>query len=118
MDRCSESVATLYQPLHPAVLRLVRGTVEAACAASIGVSVCGEMAADPLSAIVLLGLGVRTVSMAPAAIPLVKETVRRVPHSEAARVVQIIEGAATAAQVRHFARGVLARFAPEILRQC
>jgi len=118
VDRCSESVATLYQPLHPAVLRLVRGTVEAARAASIGASVCGEMAADPLSAIVLLGLGVRTFSMAPAAIPLVKETVRRVPHSEAARVVQIIENAATAAQVGHFARGVLARFAPEILRQC
>lgn len=117
-DRCGKDVAHLCQPLHPAVLRLIQMTVEAARSASIGVAVCGEMAANPLSAIALLGLGVGTLSMAPAAIPIVKETMRRVPRQEAGRVAKILDGAATAAQMRHFARGILARFAPEILRQC
>ena len=118
VDRCNASAAHLYQPLHPSVLSLVRMTVDAANKASIGVSACGEMAGDPLSALVLLGLGVREFSMAPSAIPLVKETFRRVPAAKAAKVATLLGSASTAKQIRHCARNILAHFAPEILRQC
>ena len=76
------------------------------------------MAGDPLSALVLLGLGVREFSMAPSAIPLVKETFRRVPAAKAAKVATLLGSASTAKQIRHCARNILAHFAPEILRQC
>jgi len=75
-DRVDPRVAAHYQPLHPAVLRLVAGIVRAAGAARRPVSVCGEMAADPLQALVLVGLGVRELSMSPASIPRVKAALR------------------------------------------
>lgn len=118
VDRCNEAAAYLYQPLHPAVLNLISMTSEAARRARIPLSVCGEMAGDPLHAAILLGLRIDTLSMAPAAMPLVKEMVRRVPFAEAQAAAASALDSATAAQVRHLSRDLLARFAPEILRQC
>ena len=65
IDRSDEQVAHLYNPLHPAVLRLIQFAVEAALRARIPVSVCGEMAGDPRFTALLLGLGLRDLSMAP-----------------------------------------------------
>jgi phosphotransferase system enzyme I (PtsI) len=84
VDRTDPRVAPLYEPLHPAVLRVIQEVVRAAGAEGLPVSLCGEMAADPLHALVLLGFGVRELSMSPAAIPRVKEAVRAVTI-EAAR---------------------------------
>ncbi|RMG45125.1 MAG: phosphoenolpyruvate--protein phosphotransferase [Acidobacteria bacterium] len=78
VDRDDSRVAHLYRPLHPAVLCAVKKTVEAAAAAHIPVEVCGEMAAEPLHALALIGLGVRRLSMAPKAIPLMKDVIRSV----------------------------------------
>jgi phosphotransferase system enzyme I (PtsI) len=77
-DRVDPRVSTHYQALHPAVLRVIRHVVESAEARQIPVSVCGEMAAEPLHALVLVGLGVRELSMTPVAIPRVKNAVRSV----------------------------------------
>lgn len=118
VDRCNADTVRFYQPFHPAVLKLVKMSVDAAHDAKIGIAACGELAGTPLGAIVFAGLGVRTLSMAPAAIPLVKETVRRVPVAEAGRIAALAAEASTAAQIRHLARKILSRFAPEILRQC
>lgn len=85
IDRGDEQVAYLYDPLHPAVLRLVQFTVEAAGRAGIPVSVCGEMAGDPRYAALLMGLGVRELSMAPGNLPLVKRRVRGLDLREATR---------------------------------
>ncbi len=76
VDRAEAAVATLYDPLHPAVLRLVQFATEAAARRRIPVSVCGEMAADPRLTPLLLGLGLRSFSMAASAIPLVKQAIR------------------------------------------
>jgi phosphoenolpyruvate-protein phosphotransferase len=76
VDRAEASVATLYDPLHPAVLRLVQFATGAALRRPIPVSVCGEMAADPRLTPLLLGLGLRSFSMAASAIPSVKQAVR------------------------------------------
>lgn len=118
VDRGNESAAHLYQPLHPSVLKLIAMTAQAARRAGIGITVCGEMAGNPIQALTLLGLRIDTLSMAPSAIPLVKETIRRIPLAEAEAMAASALDSATAAQVRHLARDLMARFAPEILRQC
>ncbi|MBK1666157.1 phosphoenolpyruvate--protein phosphotransferase [Rhodospirillum rubrum] len=90
IDRSDESVAHLYNPLHPAVLRLIQFTVEAAERAGIPVSVCGEMAGDPRLAAVLVGLGVTELSMSAANIPPVKQNIRRLSMIDVARQIQAI----------------------------
>jgi phosphotransferase system enzyme I (PtsI) len=85
IDRADEQVAHLYNPLHPAVLRLVQFAVEAALRAHIPVSVCGEIAGDPRYTALLLGLGVRELSMAPTSLSRVK---RRVRHLELVAATQ------------------------------
>jgi len=72
VDRSNELVSYLFKPLHPSVLRLIRFIIETAQREKKEVTVCGEMAADPLSAIVLLGLGLRKFSMNPIFIPRIK----------------------------------------------
>jgi phosphoenolpyruvate-protein phosphotransferase len=76
VDRGNERVAHLYDSLHPAVLQLIHLTVRAANDAGIPVSVCGEMATNPLAVPILIGLGLSELSGTPAAIPVVKELVR------------------------------------------
>jgi phosphotransferase system enzyme I (PtsI) len=117
-DRINDSVAYLYQPLHPSVLKLISMTVEAATRAGIGLSVCGEMAGNPLHVIILLGLRVPVLSMASSSIPMIKALIRKIPVEEAARVSEMALNSATMAQVRHLVRNLLEQYAPEILRLC
>jgi len=88
VDRSNEFVSYLYKPFHPAVLRLVRSVIQAARKAEKDVAVCGEMAADPLSAIVLLGFGLRTFSMNPIFIPRIKKALRSVECRTAEKIVE------------------------------
>ena len=76
VDRNNERVASLFDMYHPAVLRFIQKTVEAADRAGIPVHVCGEMAHEPLAALLLIGLGVETLSMAPGGIPEIKQLIR------------------------------------------
>ena len=76
VDRGNVNLAARFTPLHPAVLRLVKRTVEVGHAAGLEVAVCGEMASQPVMAFALIGLGVRQLSVAPRAVPLVKHIVR------------------------------------------
>jgi phosphotransferase system enzyme I (PtsI) len=99
VDRSNEHVSYLYKPLHPSVLRLLRSVIEAAVREGKEVSVCGEMAADPLSAIVLLGLGLRTFSMNPIFIPRVKKALRAVDTRTVRRVVHQALELASAQQI-------------------
>jgi phosphotransferase system enzyme I (PtsI) len=76
IDRGDDRVADLYDPYHPAVLRLIQFTIAAAWRANIPVSLCGEMAGDAKATALLLGLGLREFSMAPSRLPLVKRAIR------------------------------------------
>jgi phosphotransferase system enzyme I (PtsI) len=76
IDRSDEQVASLYNPLHPSVLRLIQFSAEAALRARIPVSICGEMAGDPRFTALLLGLGLRELSMTTSSIPRVKQRIR------------------------------------------
>ncbi|MEK7667289.1 MAG: phosphoenolpyruvate--protein phosphotransferase [Gemmatimonadota bacterium] len=90
VDRSNARLAARFSPLHPSVLRLLRDIQVAGAAAGREVSVCGEMASDPIAAVILIGLGYRTLSVAAPSLPLVKWLVRRISAAEAA-------GCATAA---------------------
>ncbi len=83
VDRINEKVAHLYQPLHPCILRMIKMTVEAAHRAGIWVSLCGEMAGDPILAVLLIGMGVDKLSMAAINIPEVKKAIRAISFDEA-----------------------------------
>ena len=90
IDRGDEQVAHLYSPLHPAVLRLIQFTTAAALRARIPVNVCGEMAGDERMTAILLGLGIRDLSMASSAVPRVKQRIRNLDINEATRRAQTI----------------------------
>ena len=87
-DRTLDDVAELYRPEHSAVLRLIEAVCTAAAGASRWVGVCGEMAGDPELAVVLVGLGVRELSMAPPAIPAVKRRLRETTLGQARKAAQ------------------------------
>jgi phosphotransferase system enzyme I (PtsI) len=90
IDRSDDQVAYLYNPLHPAVLRLIQFSTEAALRARIPVSVCGEMAGDPRYTALLLGLGIRDLSMGPTALPRVKQRIRGLDLLAATHRAQVI----------------------------
>jgi phosphotransferase system enzyme I (PtsI) len=85
VDRASNEVASLYDPLHPAVLRLIQFATEAALRMRMPVSVCGEMASNPKLTPLLLGLGLRSFSMGGASVPRVKQAVRAVSIDDCVR---------------------------------
>jgi phosphotransferase system enzyme I (PtsI) len=90
IDRGEEQVAHLYNPLHPAVLRLIQFTVEAALRARIPISICGEIAGDPRFTALLIGLGVRELSMTTNALPRVKSRILGLDLQEATRRASVI----------------------------
>ncbi|MFQ5785397.1 MAG: putative PEP-binding protein, partial [Alphaproteobacteria bacterium] len=90
IDRGDEQVAALYNPLHPAVLRLIQFTAEAASRSGIPVNVCGEVAGEPRYTPLLLGLGIRELSMSAASLPLVKQRIRGLNLGEAGRRARAI----------------------------
>ena len=90
IDRGDEQVADLYNPLHPAVLRLIQFATQAALRARIPVSLCGEIAGDPRYTALLVGLGLQDLSMSPAKLLAVKRRVRTLDTVAAARRASII----------------------------
>ena len=88
VDRLNHRIAHLYQPTHPAIVRLIKMTVEAARAQNVWVSVCGEMAGDPSLTPLLLGLGVDELSTAPSVLPQIKFLIRRLKMPEAVALAE------------------------------
>ncbi|MFW6227836.1 MAG: phosphoenolpyruvate--protein phosphotransferase [Alkalispirochaeta sp.] len=87
VDRGNERVAYLYEPFHPGVIRLVKMVIDNAHAEGLSVAMCGEMAGDPLAAVVLLGLGLDEFSMSAVGIPEVKQIIRSISLAEAEELV-------------------------------
>src|SRR5207248_6506224 len=88
VDRNNRKVAPLYEPLHPAVLTAVSWAVQAAKRAGKRVSMCGEMAADPLCTLLLLGMGLDELSMEPFFVPVIKRVIRSLSYAGAQRLTQ------------------------------
>ncbi|MBN2370538.1 MAG: phosphoenolpyruvate--protein phosphotransferase [Vicinamibacteria bacterium] len=113
VDRADPRVAGFYEPLHPAVLRTIQGIVRVAREQQIPISVCGEMAGNPFQALVLIGLGVRELSMSATAIPRVKAAIRAVDACLLARLAESCLVLPTASEIEARIRSELAVAVPE-----
>jgi phosphotransferase system enzyme I (PtsI) len=112
-DRTNETVATLYSPGDPAVVRLIELVVKAARAHDVQVNVCGEMSADPIYTMLLLGLGLSQLSVTPHSIPEVKKIIRSVTLEETKQVAQEAMRLETARDVNNYLREQARRVLPE-----
>ncbi|HEU5049690.1 MAG TPA: phosphoenolpyruvate--protein phosphotransferase [Gemmatimonadales bacterium] len=111
VDRGNARLADRFLPHHPAMVRQLRSVLEAGVAAGLPVSVCGEMASEPLDALLLIGLGYRCLSVAPPALPLVKWLLRAVPVADAAAGARLALESRDAAGVLRAMREVAGRHA-------
>jgi phosphotransferase system enzyme I (PtsI) len=113
VDRTNEKVAGLFCPAHPAVLKLIRDTIRSGARNSISVSVCGEMAGDPLYTLLLLGLGLNIFSMNGPDIPEVKKIIRSTTMDHARQVARRVMSFDSERQVMHFLREETRKIIPE-----
>jgi len=102
VDRSNNLVADLYRPTSPAVLRLIANVIAAGEAENTDVSMCGEMAADPLMVPVLVGLGLRSFSMNPQAVPVVRSLIRQLSYREAGQIARQAAKLVTARDVEEY----------------
>ena len=113
VDRTNERVAGLFSPAHPAVLKLIRDTIEAAARNNIHCSVCGEMAGEPLYTLLLLGLGLTTFSMNGPDVPEVKKIIRSTTMEHARWVAQQVMSYDSERQVMHFLKEETRKLLPD-----
>jgi phosphotransferase system enzyme I (PtsI) len=113
VDRLEREVAPLYNPLHPAVLKLILETVRAAKQQNIPVSVCGEMGGSPLMLPILIGCGISEVSVAPGSIPLIKHLVTCLQQEEALKLAEWAVTASDTETILQASRRMLEEVAPD-----
>jgi phosphotransferase system enzyme I (PtsI) len=104
IDRVNEHVSYLYQPLHPAVLRIVKRTVDVAHAAGIRVNMCGEMAGVPFYTPILLGLGIDELSMNALSLLKIKKVIRSINYQEVSKMADEILHLSTATDIEAYLR--------------
>jgi phosphotransferase system enzyme I (PtsI) len=114
VDRMNEKIAHLYEPTHPAILRLIKMTVDAGHRHGIWVGVCGEMAGDPVMVPLLLGLGVDELSATPAVVPQLKFLIRRMKLLEARELAEFALNCESASEVLARAESFAHRIAPSL----
>ncbi len=115
IDRQNKDVAYLYRPLHLAVLRMLKLICEAGQAAGIPISMCGEMAGDPINVLVLLGLGLSELSMISASVPLVKRVLRAASAADGRRLLERLLELTAASDIEREVRAEMARKFPGLL---
>jgi phosphotransferase system enzyme I (PtsI) len=118
VDRINEHVSYLYEPLHPAVLRIIQWVVRSGHEGGIPVAICGEMAAEPIYAVVLLGLGLNEFSMNPLSIPEVKKVLRMSIFEETRSLAQQLLQFPTASEIECFLRNWMAKRFPGDFIEC
>jgi phosphotransferase system enzyme I (PtsI) len=117
IDRQNKDVAYLYRPLHLSVLRMVKNVCDAGRSAGIPVSMCGEMAGDPVNALVLIGLGVTELSMNGPSIPFVKRVVRAARASDAQALVDRLLALTAADEIEREVKAEMARRFPWLVSE-
>ena len=115
VDRGNERVAALFSVAHPSVLLLIKQVIRTGQRYDVPVSVCGEMAGDPMFVQLLLGLGLRIFSCAPPAIPEIKKVIRSVTLERAARVAQTVMGFHSDIEINNYLRAETRKVLPESL---
>jgi phosphoenolpyruvate-protein phosphotransferase (PTS system enzyme I) len=115
VDRGNARISYLYEPMHPSVLRLIRQTVEAGHAAGIWVGMCGEVAADPLYSVLLVGLGLDELSISAYMIPEVKRIIRTITYDEAKMLVRRAMTMSTPGEIRQYLGSVMHERFPDLV---
>ncbi|MBI5360212.1 MAG: phosphoenolpyruvate--protein phosphotransferase [Planctomycetes bacterium] len=113
VDRINEKVAYLYQPAHPAILRLLQNVIAAGKKHNKRVAMCGEMSGDPLYTILLLGMGLMEFSVTPTSIPTLKKIIRSVTMDEAKKTCEKALTLKTSEEIRNFLTTRIKRIIPE-----
>ena len=108
VDRMNEAIGSLYQPLHPGVLRLIKHVIDASHEQGKFTGMCGELASDPVATMILLGLGLDEFSMTASSIPLIKNILRSVSKTECEEVANKVLTMDTAEEITEYAKSVLA----------
>lgn len=108
VDRMNEAIGSLYQPLHPGVLRLIKHVIDASHEQGKFTGMCGELASDPVATMILLGLGLDEFSMTASSIPLIKNILRSVSKAECEEVANKVLTMDTAEEITEYAKSVLA----------
>ena len=114
IDRVNEHVAYLFEPSHPAILRVIKQVVKAASDAGISVGICGEMAGEPLYALVFLGLGIKHLSMSAGSLLKVKRLIREVSYKDASDICDTILTFDTGREIEEFLKGKLASIIKDV----
>jgi phosphotransferase system enzyme I (PtsI) len=117
VDRSNESVADLYQSSDPAVLRLIQASIDVADQTQTPISVCGEMSSNPARALLLIGMGVRNLSVPPSALPRVKKAIRNVSIEQCQAIAERVRKLESARDVDLYLLDRLADLAPELVMQ-
>lgn len=112
IDRVNELVSDLYNPFHPAVIRMIYDTVKAAKEAGIAVSICGEMAGDPLAIALFVGMGLDSLSMNPISIPRVKRVLRSLTSERSKKLLEQVLGMTTTEEIEKFLKKEMAGTMP------
>src|SRR6266511_3989926 len=115
VDRLNEKIAHLYEPTHPAILRLIKMTADAGRHQGIWVGVCGEMAGDPVLTPLLMGLGVTELSAAPSVVPQIKYLIRRLKMNEAETLAAFALKCESGAEILARCRKLVQQIAPSLL---
>jgi len=115
VHRVNEGIAHLYEPLNPAILRLIKSVADVAHEAGIWVGMCGEMASDPLVVPILLGMGFDELSMSPIAIPEVKKVIRSLTIEEAKKIMSNALSFSTAHEVESYVYSEAMEKFPDVL---
>jgi phosphoenolpyruvate-protein kinase (PTS system EI component) len=102
VDRSNRKVASLYEPLHPAVLAALNSTIEAGKREGKRIGMCGEMASDPLCAVLLLGMGLEEFSMGSLFIPVIKKTIRSISYQAAKATADIVLEMDTLGEIKRY----------------
>lgn len=114
VDRLNERIAHLYEPTHPAIIRLIKMTADAGAKHGVWTGVCGEMAGDPVLTPLLLGLGVTELSAAPGAVPQIKYLIRRLKMTEARELADFALNCESASEILARCKKLTAQVAPSL----
>jgi phosphotransferase system enzyme I (PtsI) len=114
VDRVNEKIAYLYEPAHPAVIRLLKQILDAGHRAGLWVGMCGEMAGEPALALLLLGLGLEEFSVSPIQVPVIKKVIRSVEYRAAQTIAQQAMQFRTGKEVEAFLLSHLRQLVPDL----
>lgn len=117
IDRINEHVSFMYNPYHPAVLRMIKMGVDAAKEAGIGVSLCGELAGDPLAITLMLGMELDALSMNPVSIPRVKKIIRSLRKDKSSRIIRDVLKLKSSDEIEKFLKKATSHLLPGDVRK-